>query len=121
MHNDTTHRAAPRRLPRPHSGAITWIDRRHALIARTMPSGAIDVTEVYLTPSAADPSSGLTRVADAIGDRERVVITGSLAMRTALERQYVAIYQRPDRLVDVEPDGPLSRGELVERLRELAG
>jgi hypothetical protein len=42
-------------------------------------------------------------------------------MRTALERQYVAIYQRPERLVDVEESGPLTRHELVERLRELAG
>jgi hypothetical protein len=121
MHNETAPRPGTSLLPRPHSSAITWIDRRHALVARTMPSGAIDVTEIDVTETADGTPSNLIRVADAIGDRERVVITGSLGMRTALEREYVAIYQRPDRLVDVEPDAPLSRRELVERLRELAG
>jgi len=120
MHNDTSHRTARRMLPRPHSGAITWIDRRHAIVARTMSTGAIDVTEIDFPADAAEQAN-LTRVADTIGDRERVVIAGPLGMRTALERQYVAIYRRPERLVDVEPDGPLSRGQLVERLRELAG
>ena len=120
MHNDTTHRAARRMLPRPHSSAVTWIDSRHAIVARTMPSGAIDVTELDLPRDAANDSPALTRVADAIGDRERVVIAGSAGMRTALERQYVTIFHRPDRLVDVEPDGPMTRKDLVDRLRELS-
>jgi hypothetical protein len=42
-------------------------------------------------------------------------------MRLALEREYVAIHHRPDRLVDVEPSGALAPGDLVRRLRELAG
>jgi hypothetical protein len=108
-------------LPRPHSSAITWIDRSHAIVARTMPSGAIDITEIDLTMGDGTDPASLTRVADAIGNRERVLVTGSLGMRTALERQYVAIYQRPDRLVDVEESAPLTRRQLVERLRELAG
>jgi len=119
MHNDTTHRTARLPLPRPHSSAVTWIDSRHAIVARTMPSGAIDVTELDLPGGEGGEASALTRVADMIGNRERVVISGSAAMRTALERQYVAIYRRPDRLVDVEPDAPMSRHDLVERLREL--
>jgi hypothetical protein len=32
----------------------------------------------------------------------------------------VTIYRRPERLVDVEPSGPLDRGALIERLRTLA-
>jgi hypothetical protein len=121
MHNDTTPRARQQRLPRPHSSAFTWIDRHHALVARTMPSGAIDVTELDLPGFEQDEAQTLTRVADLIGDRERVIITGPRAVRTALERQYVAIYHRPDRLIDVEPDGPMTRRQLVERLHELAG
>ena len=120
MHNDTTHRPPRRMLPRPHSSAVTWIDRRHAIVARTMPSGAIDVTELDLPADADDDSPALTRVADTIGDRERIVIVGSADMRTALERRYVAIFRRPDRLVDVEPAAPLTRHDLVERLRELS-
>lgn len=120
MHNDTTRKAARPMLPRPHSSAVTWIDRKHAIVARTMPSGAIDVTELAMPRDAAGDAPALTRVADVIGNRERVVIAGSAGMRTALERQYVAIFQRPDRLVDVEPDGPMTRTDLVERLRELS-
>jgi hypothetical protein len=41
-------------------------------------------------------------------------------MRLALEREYVSIFRRPDRLVDVEPSGPVGRDELVERLRTFA-
>lgn len=119
MHNDTTRRAGRRMLPRPHSSAVTWIDRTHAIVARTMPSGAIDVTELTLPDEPSTDTAALTRVADVMGDRERIVIVGTAAMRTALERQYVAIYQRPDRLVDVEPDGPMTRRQLVDRLREL--
>ncbi|HSK51580.1 MAG TPA: hypothetical protein VLA44_02425 [Clostridia bacterium] len=119
MHNATTPRAPQRPLPRPHSSAFTWIDQRHALVARTMPSGAIDVTEVDLPGLHEDEARALTRVADVIGDRERVVVTGPRSMRTALERQYVAIFHRPDRLIDIEPDGPLTRRQLVERLEEL--
>jgi hypothetical protein len=40
--------------------------------------------------------------------------------RLALEREYVAMYRRPDRLVDVEPAGPVSSEDLVDRLRTLA-
>ena len=122
MHNDTSHRARRSAPARQHSGAITWIDRSHAIVARTMPSGAIDVAEIDLaTAVGAIEPAGLVRVADAIGNRDCVVVTGPLGMRTALERQYVALYQRPDRLVDVETTVPLTRRELVERLRELAG
>jgi hypothetical protein len=106
-------------LPRPRSSAVTWIDSERAIIARTMPSGAIDITELDWPMDRTAQANVLVEVADAIGDRERVVITGSAGIRTALERQYVAIYRRPERLVDVEPSTPPTRDELVGRLREL--
>jgi hypothetical protein len=49
------------------------------------------------------------------------MILGPGTDRLALEREYVAINHRPDRLVDVEPAGPVDVSELVNRVRELAG
>jgi hypothetical protein len=65
-------------------------------------------------------SSYLAQVIRVIGDRQRVVILGPSTVRLALEREYVAIFRRPDRLVDVEPAGTISSEELVDRLRALA-
>jgi hypothetical protein len=62
----------------------------------------------------------LDLVVRAIGARERVVILGPSTVRLALEREYVGIYQRPDRLVDVEPSGPVTEDELIDRVRQLA-
>ena len=57
----------------------------------------------------------------AIGDRQRVVIMALSYDRLALERALVAMDQRPDRLVDLEPSEPIGEAELVARLRQLAG
>jgi hypothetical protein len=63
----------------------------------------------------------VAQVVRTIGDRERVVILGPSSIRLALERDYVAIFRRPDRLVDVEPAGPVTLKDLVDRLHTLAG
>jgi hypothetical protein len=63
--------------------------------------------------------SFLALVVRAIGDRERVVILGPGSARLALEREYVAIFRRPDRLVDVEPAGVIDTAKLIDRLRAL--
>lgn len=65
-------------------------------------------------------STFLAEVVRAIGDRQRVVILGPSSVRLALEREYVSIFQRPERLVDVEPSARLEVRELVERVRALA-
>ena len=61
----------------------------------------------------------LARVVDEIGDRDRVLILGPDAMRVELEREYVAIFHRPDRILDVEASGPTEQDELVRRLEAL--
>jgi hypothetical protein len=101
--------------------AVVWIDRGHALVATTVRDGGIVVSEVTRRGGEVAPDANyLARVVERIGDRERVVILGPGEARLALEREYVAIYRRPERLVDVEPSGPLDRGALIERLRTLA-
>lgn len=100
------------------SSAAVWINGRSALIALMGDDGRISTCEI---DRGIEPElSYLAIVVRAIGDRERVLIVGPSSTRLALEREYVSIYRRPDRLVDVEPGDTLDRAELVRRLCELA-
>ncbi len=107
----TTPRSAP-------ASAVVWINGRQAIVATMSGDGRIFTCEINRGLSPA--SSYLTLVVRAIGDRQRVVILGPSSARLELEREYVAIYRRPDRIVDVEPAGAVNTEDLVERLRALA-
>jgi hypothetical protein len=114
---------APRALQvRPaHSSAVVWIDESGATVAATRPEGGYELKTVLPDPGDRfDPHHFLAHVVDEIADRERVVILGPSWPRTALEREYVTIYHRPARLVDVEPADASEREHLVERLAVLA-
>jgi len=105
-------------------GAITWVDRRRALIVKTAPDGSVEIGRVERDVPG-DGRTYLARIVHEIGDRDRVVVVGPWPERTALEREYVAVYQRPERLVDLEPVDPLERAAgdesiLVAELRRLA-
>lgn len=108
----------PRRASLRPSAAV-WINGRSALIALMADDGRISTCEI---DRGVEPEAFyLNTVVRAIDDRERVLIIGPSSTRLALEREYVATYRRPDRLVDVEPGDTLDRAELVRRLCELAG
>lgn len=110
----TVEPVAPPSVP----SAVAWIDDNRAIVARMSGDGRTSICEVG---RGGEPeSSYLALVVRAIGDRDRVQILGPSSMRLALEREYVAIFRRPDRLVDVEPAGSMDREVIVERLRELA-
>jgi hypothetical protein len=97
--------------------AVVWINGRQAVVAAMSHDGRISTCEIsrgWLSQPAY-----LALVVRLIGDRQRVVILGPSSVRLALEREYVAIFRRPDRLVDVESAGSVSSEELVDRLRTL--
>ena len=99
--------------------AVVWIDDRTARVALL---GENDQLSSCRIERGNEPeSSYLAIVVRAIGDRERVVILGPGATRLALEREYVAIHPRPERLVAVEPADTLEWRDLLRRLRELVG
>ncbi len=104
--------AAPTR-----SGAVAWIDRTCAIVARTAADGSIALFRIEAGDAPLAPFLG--RVTGAIGDRERVQVLGSDAMRIELEREYVAIYRRPERLVDVGSAPRADEADLVRRLEQL--
>jgi hypothetical protein len=121
MHTRSNHPHPVHPALRHPTAAIVWIDRRHAVIARTMPDGPSELSEVAADPVESAMGTYVARVAHELGDRDQVVVLGPNSMRLELEREYVGIYHHPERLVDVEPEAPASPEELEARLREITG
>jgi hypothetical protein len=99
-----------------HAAAVVWLDRSHALVARAHDGQSV-ITEV---DRDLDPETQyLLRVAHEAAGCDRVVIMGPDASRIAFEREYVSIYRRPDRLIDLGPSAAPDRSDLVHQLRVL--
>jgi hypothetical protein len=108
----------PTSAPTAQTSAVVWLNGREAIVATTDDGRRIATTSIE---RGTDPESGyLAHIVHVLGDRERVIILGPGLTRLALEREYVAIFHRPDRLVDVEQAGPLGEDQVVDRLRTLA-
>ena len=99
------------------SSAVVWLNGREALVARRGDRGKPVVATIRRGIGGAD--AYLLRIVREIGDRERVMILGPGSARLALEREYVSLYRRPERLVDVEPAGAVTSDDLIERLSTL--
>jgi hypothetical protein len=101
------------------ASAVVWINGRRAIVVTMSSDGTTLTSEIY---RGHEPElSYLALVVQVIGDRQRVLILGPSSVRLSLEREYVAVFRRRDRLVDVEPAGTIDAEELVVRLRALAG
>lgn len=99
-----------------HQAAVVWLDRLHALVARA-PEGHAEVTEVA-RESDPEPSYLLRIIHEAAGC-DRLVVMGPDSSRIAFEREYVAIYRRPDRLIDVGQVSAPRAADLMDTLRML--
>jgi hypothetical protein len=97
-----------------HSAAVVWLDRSHALIARAK-QGVAAVTEI--DREADLEAEYLLRVVHESQGCDRVVIMGSDASRLAFEREYVSLYRRPERLIDVGLVSDPEPRDLVRQLR----
>ena len=94
--------------------AVVWLDRSHALVARGH-DGRPEVTEV---DRSFDPETDyLLRVVHEAAGCDRLVVMGPDASRVAFEREYVALYRRPDRLIDVGQAMTPRPADLVDQLR----
>jgi hypothetical protein len=98
--------------------AVAWVSWRSALVALIDRTGRVSTCRIE---RGREPeASYLSIVARQIGDQDRIAIFGPNPARLALERAYVDIYHRPDRLIDVER--PLAPGEdeLLTRLYDVS-
>lgn len=112
---ETTRRAPATGELRPD--AVVWVDERHAILARS-DGGGIATTEIRRVNQP--EGRFLARVVHEIGDREHVMIVGPQPIRLALEREYVAISHRPDRLIPVPPKARGAGAEILARIERLA-
>lgn len=98
--------------------AVVWIDSLRAVIASTSRDGGIATQRV--DRGAESETQFLARVVHGIGDRPTVSVIGPSAVRLALEREFVAISHRPDRLVGIPIPARVAGAEIASRIRRLA-
>ena len=99
-----------------HMAAVVWLDHGHALVARAHEGHSV-ITEVERD---ADPEAQyLLRIVHEAAGCDRVVVMGPDPSRIAFEREYVTLYRRPDRLIDLGPSHTAAREDLVAQLRVL--
>ena len=97
--------------------AVVWVDERHAIVARA-DSGGIETTEIRRV--GLTETRYLARVVHEIRDQQRVMLVGPHPIRLALEREFVAISHRPDRLVAPPPAARGAGAEILDRIERLA-
>ena len=100
----------------PQSIGVVWVDARHALVA-TAPHGEATLTSVDRDTDS-EPAY-LLRIARATADCDRVFVMGPDEAKLSFEREYVALYRRPDRVSEVPADAMPNREQLLLRLRRL--
>lgn len=121
MHGTTRTRTATAAKPAGTGrNAVVWIGRDRAIVIRDAEDGGLSEAEVALPEAAAATPLALAEVAHHIGEVDRVLVLGSDDLRTALEREIVAIGHAPETIREAPLEGPISRESLIARLRSLA-
>lgn len=99
--------------------AVVWIERGRALVARGGVDGEPEVLDLPVPTLPAATPSALADIAHRIGDVDRVIVLGADDLRTALEREIVAIGHRPESIREEPRTGPMDEAAVVARLRRL--
>ena len=98
--------------------AVVWIDERHAIVAQRDPVGGISTVEVRRLQQAEPRYLG--RVVHELAGQEHVMLIGAQPLRLALERRFVAMTHRPERLMPAAPAARIEGARLVDGLHRLA-
>ncbi len=99
--------------------AVVWIGPDRAIVVRGGDGGELASNEVRIPPLPAETPPALAEVARSIGQVDHVLVLGARDLRTALEREIVAIGHRPETIRDAEVEEPVDRSVLADRLAEL--
>ncbi|HVN10658.1 MAG TPA: hypothetical protein VMT69_01100 [Kineosporiaceae bacterium] len=119
MHG-TTRTRTPATPARTGLNAVVWVGPGRALVLRGDAAGATDEAELALPAELAATPAALAEVAHRVGRVDRVLVLGTDDLRTALEREIVAIGHAPETIREAELEGPVDRDALRARLRRLA-
>jgi len=97
--------------------AVVWINGRHAVVA--VADDDVGITSTTVERRIESEADFVARIVGAVADSERVMVLGPTSLRLAVQRAYVAISHRPDRLVELDRSGHVDPIELAERVRAL--
>ncbi len=100
--------------------AVVWIEPGRAIVVRGTGTGEPAALELRIPHVPTETPPALAEVAHRIGDVNRVLVLGTEELRTALEREIVAIGHHPEAIREEPVTGRLDEAALVERLRRLA-
>jgi hypothetical protein len=120
MHGTIRTRTAHEPAPVERHNAAVWIEPGRALVVRDLGGGGTDTLEVGIPLQPASVPPALAAVAHHVGKAARVLVIGPADLRTALEREIVAIGHRPDAIREGAAEGPVDRDGLLAKLRRLA-
>lgn len=99
--------------------AVVWIEPGRAIVVRGGDGPELPAWELPIPDVAAVTPPALAEVAHTIGEVDRVLVLGVDELRTALEREIVAIGHRPETIRDADVQGPMDVAALRERLASL--
>ncbi len=118
MHG-TSHRKAAVKPAATGVNAVVWIEPGRAIVVRGGDGAELPAIELPIPHVAAVTPPALAAVAHTIGEVDRVLVLGVDELRTALEREIVAIGHRPETIRDADFEGPMDVAGLRERLARL--
>jgi len=118
MQGSTRHRPADGPA-RTGVNAVVWIERGRALVVRGAGDAQPESLELPVPELPAITPPALAEIAHAIGVVDRVLVIGPDDLRTALEREIVAIGHRPETIREADLDGPPDEAALIARLAAL--
>ena len=119
MQGSTRTRQTAKPPSRAGANAVVLIADGRALVLRDV-TGAIAEMEVPLPDEAPTTPLAYAQVAHLVGHVDRVLVIGPDDLRTALEREIVAIGHAPETIRETVVEGPVDREALLTRLRRLA-
>ena len=99
--------------------AVVWVEPGRAIVVRGGDGADAESFEVEIPRVAAITPPVHAEVAHSIGEVDHVLVMGTDDLRTALEREIVAIGHRPETIREGSIEGPVDAALLRERLERM--
>ena len=100
--------------------AVVWIEPGRAIVVRGAATEEPAALELPIPTLPTESAPALAEVAHRIGVVDRVLVLGTEDLRTALEREIVAVGHHPESIREEPAVGRPDAADLVARLHRLA-